>query len=59
MERLTFDVADKERAVLEAFADGVAKGTTFVIAPDEIVNTVAVMQAVTASARNGQLVTIG
>lgn len=59
VERSTFDVADKERAVLEAFADGVASGTNFVIAPDEIVNTVAVMQAVTASSRSGALVTIG
>jgi predicted dehydrogenase len=59
VERLTFDVADKERAVLEAFADGAAKGTKFVIAPEEIVNTVAVMQAVAASARNGEPVTIG
>lgn len=59
VERLTFDVADKERAVLEAFADGVAQGTNFVIAPEEIVNTVAVMQAVTASSRSGAPVTIG
>jgi predicted dehydrogenase len=59
VERLTFDVADKERAVLEAFADAVASGTKFVITPDEIVNTVAVMQAVTASSRNGEAVRIG
>jgi predicted dehydrogenase len=59
VERLTFDVADKERAVLEAFAEGVAKGTKFVITPDEIVNTVAVMQAVTASSRSGEAVAIG
>lgn len=59
VERLTYPVADKERAVLEAFADGVASGTKFVIAPEEIVNTVAVMQAVTASSRNGEAVTIG
>jgi predicted dehydrogenase len=58
VERMTFDVADKERAVLEAFADGVAKGTKFVIVPEEIVNTVAVMQAVTASSQSGQTVAI-
>jgi predicted dehydrogenase len=58
VERVTFEVADKERAVLEAFADGVANGTKFVIAPDEIVNTVAVMQAVATSARDGKAVTI-
>jgi predicted dehydrogenase len=58
VERFTFDVADKERAVLEAFADGVASGTKFVITPEEIVNTVAVMQAVTASSRSGEAVAI-
>jgi predicted dehydrogenase len=59
VERATFDVADKERAVLESFADAVAIGKKFVITPDEIVNTVAVMQAVTASSRSGQAVAIG
>ncbi len=59
VERLTFDVADKERAMLEAFADGVAGDSKFVIVPEEIVNTVAVMQAVAASSRSGQPVTIG
>jgi predicted dehydrogenase len=59
VQRLTFDVADKERAVLEAFADGVANGTKFVITPEEIVNTVAVMQAVTVSSHDGAPVTIG
>jgi predicted dehydrogenase len=59
VDRITFDVADKERAVLEAFADAVASGTKFVITPDEIVNTVAVMQAVTVSGRSGTAVKIG
>ena len=58
VQRIALDVADKERAVLEAFADAVANGTKFVIPPDEIVNTVAVMQAVAASARSGETVTI-
>ncbi len=58
-ERLTYDVADKERAVLEAFADAVADGVKFVIAPEQIVNNVAVMEAVAASARSGKAVTIG
>ena len=57
-ERVTFEPADKERAVLEAFADAVAAGTNFVIAPEEIVNTVAVTEAVAASARSGQLIEI-
>jgi len=58
VERFTFDVADKERAVLEAFADGVANGVNFVIAPEEIVNNVAVMEAVAASAKSGKAISI-
>jgi predicted dehydrogenase len=59
VQRFTYDAADKERAELEAFADAVASGVKFVIAPEEIVNTVAVMEAVVASARSGKAVTIG
>ena len=59
VERVTFDVTDKERAVLEAFADGVAGKVGFVIPPDEIVNNVAIMEAVTVSAMSGKAVTIG
>jgi predicted dehydrogenase len=59
VQRITLEAADKERAVLEAFADAVASGTKFVIAPAEIVNTVAVMQAATKSSRSGEAVKIG
>jgi predicted dehydrogenase len=59
VKRIVFDVVDKERAVLENFADAVASGTKFVITPEEIVNTVAVMQAVTKSSRSGETVKIG
>jgi predicted dehydrogenase len=58
VQRIAFDAADKERAVLEAFADGVGKKVKFVIAPEEIVNTVAVTEAVVISARSGKAVTI-
>lgn len=58
VERCTYEVADKERAELEAFADAVAGGLEFAIAPEEIVNIVAVMQAVTASASSGAAVAI-
>lgn len=58
IQRITYDAVDKERAELEAFADAVANGVKFVIAPEEIVNTVAVTEAVAASARSGQAVTI-
>jgi predicted dehydrogenase len=53
-EHLVFDAANKERAVLEAFADAVAAGVKFPIPVDEIVNTVDVTEAVAASARSGQ-----
>jgi predicted dehydrogenase len=59
VQRVALDAIDKERAVLENFAEAVASGTKFVITPDEIVNTVAVMQAVTKSSRSGEPVTIG
>ena len=58
VQRIAYDVADKERAVLEAFADGVANKTKFVIAPEETINTVAVTEAIVASARSGKAVTI-
>lgn len=59
MKRLTFGPVDKERAELEHFADAIAKGTKFVISPEEIVNTVAVTEAVAASARTGKSIAIG
>jgi predicted dehydrogenase len=59
IERFTFDVVDKERAVLEAFADAVAAGVTFPIAREEIVNNVAVLEAVATSARSGKSIGIG
>jgi predicted dehydrogenase len=52
---LSFAAVDKERAELEAFADAVVK---FAIAPETIVNVVAVTEAVAASARSGKAVTI-
>jgi predicted dehydrogenase len=53
-----YDTVDKERAELEVFADAEAAGTAFVIAPEEIINTVAVTEAVAVSARSGQAVAI-
>jgi predicted dehydrogenase len=58
VQRMTFETADKERAELEAFADAVAGGVKFVIAPEEIVNTVAVTEAIAASARGGNAINI-
>jgi predicted dehydrogenase len=59
MTRHTYDAVDKERAELEAFADAVAKKIDFLITPEEIVNNVAVMEAMVKSARTGQPVNIG
>lgn len=53
-----YEAVDKERAELEAFADAAASGTAFVIRPQEIINTVAVSEAVATSARSGQAVRI-
>jgi predicted dehydrogenase len=58
MNRTSYDAVDKERAELEAFADAVRAGVKFVIAPEQIVNTVAVTEAVAASARAGRPVAI-
>ena len=54
LQRIGYAVVDKERAELEAFAEAVASRTAFVIAPERIVNTVAVTEAVAASSRSGQ-----
>lgn len=59
VRRITYDVVDKERAELEAFADAVADNVKFVIAPEEIVNTVAVTEAIIESAREAKAVAIG
>ena len=59
VQRIAYDAVDKERAELEAFADAVANGVKFVIAPEELLNTVAMTEAVAASARSGKAVTIG
>jgi predicted dehydrogenase len=56
--RMSFDVVDKERAELEAFADAVAGGIKFVIAPEQIVNVVAATEAVAKAARSGKAVAI-
>jgi predicted dehydrogenase len=58
VQRITFDAADKERAELEAFADAVSNGVKYVIAPEEIVNTAAVTEAIVASSHSGKSVSI-
>jgi predicted dehydrogenase len=58
VERFTFPPLDKERAELEDFADAVARGANFVIAPEEIVNGVAATEAIARSARSRQPVAV-
>jgi len=57
-ERFILQGIDKERAELEDFADAVARGLDFVIAPEEIVNGVAATEAIAASARIRQPVSV-
>jgi predicted dehydrogenase len=58
VQQLSLDAINKERAILESFADAAAAGTKFVIPPKEIVNVVAVTEAVVASAKTGQAIDI-
>jgi predicted dehydrogenase len=57
-ETLKLAALDKERAELEAFADGVAAKRGFLVAPEEIINGVAVTEAIVASAASGAPVPI-
>jgi predicted dehydrogenase len=57
-ERFTYPAIDKEGAELEDFADAIGAGLKFVIAPEEVVNGVAAMEAVAESARTRQPVKI-
>jgi predicted dehydrogenase len=58
-QQLSFAAVDKERAVLEAFADAVAGKQPFVVAAEEAVNGVAALEAIVASAASGSPVHIG
>jgi predicted dehydrogenase len=57
-ESIAFPAVDKERLVLEAFADAVAEGQPFLIPPEEAVNGIAVLEAIVASAASGTAVAI-
>ena len=51
--RVSFPAPDKERGVLEGFADAVTAGQPFMVPPEHIVNSVAVLEAIVASAAGG------
>lgn len=57
-ERVQVTPLDKERALLEGFADAVAAREPFVVPPDELVNGIAVLEAIVASASKGKAVRI-
>jgi predicted dehydrogenase len=57
-ERVPITPMDRERALLEGFADAVAAKQPFVVPPDEIVNGIAVLEAIVASAAKGRPVAI-
>jgi predicted dehydrogenase len=56
--RETFPAPNKERGVLEGFADAVAAGHHFMVPPEHIVNSVAVLEAILASAASGSQIRI-
>jgi len=57
-ERITLPAVDKEKAELEAFADGVEEKKNFVVPAEEAVNGVAVLEAIVASAAKGKPIQI-
>ncbi|MBI3043429.1 MAG: Gfo/Idh/MocA family oxidoreductase [Betaproteobacteria bacterium] len=56
--KIPVEPADKEKAELEAFADAVAAKQPSTVAPEEIVNGIAVLEAVVTSAAKGKPVQI-
>jgi len=57
-ERVQVTPLDKERALLEGFADAVAAKEPFVVPADDLVNGIAVLEAIVASAAKGRPVRI-
>jgi len=57
-ETTKLPAVDKERAELEAFADAVEEKKPFLVAPEEAVNGIAVLEAIVASAKKGKAVQI-
>ncbi len=58
-EEINLRKVSKERAVLEAFADAVAAKQPFLVPPEEVINGIAVLEAVEGAAARGQPVRIG
>ena len=58
-QQIALQAANKERAVLEAFADAVSAKQPFMVPPEQAVNGIAVLDAIVASAASGKPVNIG
>jgi predicted dehydrogenase len=57
-ERLALAAVDKEQLALEAFAAGVAAQKPFVVPPEQVINGIAVLEAIVASSGSGKPVRI-
>ena len=57
-QRHTLEAVDKERAVLEAFADAVAAKQPYMVAPEQAVNGIAVLDSIEKSAKSGEPIKI-
>ena len=57
-ETTTFPAVDKEKLVLEAFADAVAARELYMVPPEQAVNGIAVLEAIVASAQSGKPVAL-
>ena len=57
-ERIAFAPVNRERVMLESFADAVAAGVPATMPPDEILNGVAVLEAIITSAESGKPVAV-
>jgi len=58
-ERIALPPVDKEKAVLEAFADAVAARSPYMVPPEQAVNGIAALEAIVTSAASGRPVVIG
>lgn len=57
-QEIDFPKISKERAVLEAFADAVIAKQPFLMPPEEVINGIAVLEAIEGAAAKGQPVAI-
>lgn len=57
-QRHTLEAVDKERAVLEAFADAVAARQAYMVPPEQAVNGIAVLDSIEKSAKSGEPIRI-